>query len=159
MTSSSNSSTSQSRPSKIGLVFLIFSLIGFTDAIWLTISYYRGHIGCNIIAGCQNVLSSNYSHIYNIPVALLGAVFYAFIIINALHYLMFNNKLSFLALKIAPLIGFLVSLYLIYLQLFVINAICIYCMLSATTSIILFMLALVLMRKKKINIVPENPPV
>lgn len=146
---SADSLTSPSKTNKLSYGFLVVALIGFIDAVWLTVSYYRGHIGCSIIAGCQDVLNSNYSSIFNIPVALLGALFYAFIMISVAHYLIHKSHLSLRVLKITPSIGFLVSLYLIYLQLYVIKAICIYCMLSAATSIIIFILSLILIYKAK----------
>lgn len=149
MMSSNNLSTKKYPLSNTLIAMAAVAVLGFIDAIWLTISYYRGHIGCSVVAGCQNVLDSNYSSIYNVPVALLGALFYAFIIINVAHHLVHKSKLSLLALKIVPAIGFLISLYLIYLQLYIIKAICIYCMLSAATSTLIFILSLTLLRHKQ----------
>lgn len=143
---SNNSSSKNSPQNSLLFSFIVIAFLGFIDSIWLTISYYRGHIGCAILAGCQNVLNSAYASVFNIPVALLGALYYAFIIVSAAHYLIHHSRLSLVALKIAPTIGFLVSLYLIYLQLYVIKAICVYCMLSAATSIIIFILSLILIK-------------
>jgi uncharacterized membrane protein len=43
-------------------------------------------------------------------------------------------------------VGLLASLYLVFLQLFVIKSICIYCMVSAGSSTILFILGVLLLR-------------
>ena len=144
----SNNLSKNSLINKLVYSFVIISLIGFLDAVWLTVKYYIGSIDCSVIAGCQDVLNSSYSAVFNIPVAILGAIFYLFILTSALAYIDSKYKYSLKILSIIPTLGFLFSLWLVYLQFFVINAICIYCMLSATTSTLLFILSLVLIKKK-----------
>jgi uncharacterized membrane protein len=137
------------RSNKLIYIFTAISLMGFLDAIYLTVSHYTGHISCSVISGCQEVLVSQYSEIFGIPLALLGALYYLFILINSLLYVDNQNKYSKLALSYIPIFGFVFSLYLLYLMFFVINAICQYCLLSATTSTILFILGLILIKKNK----------
>lgn len=130
-------------------LFIVVALIGFVDAVYLTVSHYTGHISCSVVSGCQEVLASQYSEIFGIPLALLGALYYLFIIISALLYIDHKNKYSVLALSYVPIFGFLFSLYLVYLMFFVIDALCQYCLLSATTSTTLFILALIFIKKNK----------
>ncbi|MBT4516973.1 MAG: vitamin K epoxide reductase family protein [Candidatus Komeilibacteria bacterium] len=118
------------------------------DAIYLTTSHYTGHITCSVISGCQEVLVSQYSEIFGIPLALLGAAYYLFILINSLLYIDNQNKYSKLVLSYIPIFGFLFSIYLIYLMFFVIEALCQYCLLSAGTSTLLFILGIILIKKK-----------
>ena len=134
---------------KLIYFFTTISLIGFLDAVYLTVSHYTGHISCSVITGCQEVLSSPYSEIFGIPLALLGAIYYLFILLNSLLYIDNQNRYSKLILSYIPITGFLFSLYLLYLMFFVINAICQYCLLSATTSTLLFILSIVLVKKNK----------
>lgn len=134
---------------KIIYIFLILALIGFGDAIYLTASYYKGTISCSIIAGCYEVLKSSYSTIFDIPIAILGALFYLLIIFMSLWQLHSQNRWAPHVLSIFPAIGFLFSIWLVYLQLFVIKYICIYCMFSALTSTLLFITSLVLVFNKK----------
>ena len=126
--------------------FLVIALLGFLDAIWLTTKYYIGTIDCSIIAGCQDVLSSKYSDIIGIPVALLGVVYYLFIIFNSLAYIKHQSKFSVFVLGVLPSVGFLFSIWLVYLQLAVINAICIYCMGSALSSTLLFIFSIIVLK-------------
>lgn len=124
------------------------SLAGFLDAIYLTAKYYIGTINCSVISGCQDVLDSTYSDVFGIPVALLGAAYYLLILVSALIYLKYQNKIAANVLGIFPILGLLFSIWLVYLQLFVINAICIYCMGSALTSTILFILSIFIWKNK-----------
>ncbi len=123
------------------ITFLIVSAIGFADATYLTTKHFLGTpVACSILKGCEQVTTSPYSTIGGVPVALLGSLYYLTILILSVVYLdsRKNNILNIIA-KITPL-GFLASLYFVYLQIFVIKAICLYCMGSAITSTILFIL-------------------
>lgn len=150
MTSSDN----LSKPPLTKLNRLIYaligiSLVGFLDAVYLTTSHYTGHITCSVVSGCQEVLVSQYSEVFGIPLAILGAAYYLFILIISLFYFDSQRKIFLKTLSYIPIIGFLISLYLIYLQLFVIHAICQYCMLSALTSTLIFILSIFLIKIKK----------
>ena len=134
---------------KLIYTFAGVSLVGFLDAVYLSTAHYTGTINCSVISGCQEVLVSQYATILGIPIAVLGAGYYVFILFNSLLYIDRQPKLSLKILKYLPSIGFLFSLYLIYLMFFVINAICQYCLLSALTSTLLFILSIILCKKKQ----------
>ncbi|MCD4760630.1 vitamin K epoxide reductase family protein [bacterium] len=150
MTNLDNSSQ-QSSPkfNKVIYSFVAVALIGFLDAVYLTTSHYTGHITCSVITGCQEVLVSQYSTILGIPVALLGTLYYLFILLNSFIYIDSKKTLTIKALSYIPTIGFLFSFYLLYLMFFVIEALCQYCLLSAGISTILFILSLILINKNK----------
>lgn len=125
------------------LGLLLFSILGFVDAGYLAVNHLRGDLPvCSVQVGCEEVANSKYSEIGEIPLALLGVLYYLFIFIITLVYFDTGSKLVKKYLPYATIIGFLVSLYLVYLQLFVIGAICIYCMGSALTSTIIFILGM-----------------
>ena len=128
------------------------SLIGFLDSLYLSASHYSQSIHCSVISGCQEVLASPYSEIMGIPIAFGGVIFYLFILINALLYLDNQNKWSFKALVYIPIFGFLFSLYLTYLQIFVIGSVCQYCLLSALSSTFIFITGIILLKKKEKNL-------
>lgn len=132
------------------IAFLIVSAFGFVDATYLTTQHYLGlPVACSILKGCEQVTTSPYSLIFGIPVALLGSVFYLTVLILSVIYLD-SKKIKFLNLitKITP-VGFLASLYFVYLQIFVIKAICLYCLGSAVTSTLLFIFSLVFLQRQK----------
>lgn len=144
-----------SAPNK-GLViaYLAVSLIGLMDSVYLTTEHYSGGtVTCNIISGCNAVLTSPYSAIFGIPLALLGAIYYAIIFFGAISYLESKAKISWQILAILPIPAWIFSIWLLYLQGAVIKSYCQYCLLSFATSTILFVFAIILWKK----IEKQNP--
>ncbi len=130
-------------PKRIFYLLTITSFIGFLDATYLLIKHYSNTpLSCLINQGCEQVINSQYATIFNIPVALLGILYYIFFII-LLYYLNKKGNKILLPLLLITAIGFIVSIGLVYLQLFVIRAICPFCMLSAITSTTLFLTILI----------------
>ena len=122
------------------LIAAIISLIGLGDAIYLTIQDLTGEsLRCTIISGCSEVLSSKYAHIGSIPLASVGAfayfVFFSLAILAAFGYGIVRPLLLILVSLM-----FLATLWLLYLQAFVIRHFCQYCLLSAAVTITLTVL-------------------
>ena len=123
---------------KIVLGFLFaLALIGFVDALFLTVTHYLNVIPPCSIRGCEVVTTSIYSTIAGIPIALFGAVYYLVVLALLVAYVDKRKDLFLSIVGFITLLAGLVTLYLIYLQLFVLHAICIYCMTSAATTILL----------------------
>ena len=130
----------------------IVSIIGFLDASYLTTKYYLGTpLNCSVFEGCELVTTSQYATIFAIPVALLGAFYYLLIFILSFMYL--DAGVHFITRMLPPLtlIGFFASVWFVYLQLFVIRAICIYCMGSAASSTILLIMGLAVIKSQKVG--------
>ncbi len=124
-------------------IFIAISFLGFLDATFLTAEHYLGPLlGCPIFGGCDKVLVSPYSAVAGIPVALFGAIYYLAIFVLGIAYFDTGRvKILKLAASLTPL-GLIASLWFLYLQLFVIKALCFYCIISLTTSTLLFVLGL-----------------
>ncbi len=123
--------------------FVILGFIGFLDASYMTVSHYTGAaVNCSLTGGCDEVLSSKYSVILGVPMALFGMLYYLFILVTAFFYLETGKKGALKILTLTTAFGFLFSCWLVYLQFFVIKSICQYCMLSAINSTILFIFGL-----------------
>lgn len=125
------------------------SIVGFFDAAYLTIQHYTQFtLPCTITHGCDLVTKSEYSSIMGVPVALLGALYYLAIFLGV--YVILETKkydyLRFVAITTTG--GFLFSAWFVYLQLFVIHAICQYCMFSAITSTTMFIASIVYFSKE-----------
>ena len=134
-------------PNWLTLTFLAVSFLGFLDATYLTAQHYLGTIPpCVITTGCEAVLTSAYSVIFGIPVALFGSIYYLVLFLLAVFSLDMKREAIRFAAILTP-VGFLASLYFAYLQLFVIEEICTYCAVSAATSTTLFILGLFMIRK------------
>lgn len=131
---------------KLWLWSLVVSGLGLLDAVYLTLLKYTNNKAMCIqgLGDCWSVNISRYSMIAGIPVAVLGAIAYLAIILLLIlekrgafwrsRGVMLNFGLT--------LVGVLYSLYLTYLEIVVIRAICPFCVLSAICMLVLFGLAL-----------------
>ena len=122
----------------------VASIFGFADALYLTYSRFNGiPISCSI-GGCHDVLNSTYAFIYGIPISLFGIPHYGLFFITSIVLIILLQKNHSILQKLSLLllvwsaVAFMSTLYLVFLQLFVIKAICLYCMGSAIISTILF---------------------
>ena len=115
----------------------VVSLVGLGDAIYLTVQDLTGqHLRCTIITGCAEVLGSKYSHVGSIPLATLGAAAY-FTFFSLAILVVFGYSIARPLLSVLVVIMFLTTLWLTYLQAFVIHHFCQYCLLSAGVTTIL----------------------
>src|SRR5438874_11672713 len=119
------------------LIAALVSLVGLGDAIYLTVQDLSGQtLRCTIVSGCNEVLSSPYAHIGSFPLAALGAIAYFTVFsLSILVAFGYGFIKPLLAMLIAAM--FLTSLWLLYLQAFVIHHFCQYCLLSAGVTTIL----------------------
>ncbi len=130
---------------RVGVVLiLILAFFGLADSIYLTQQELSGTpLLCNIqnLSGCNIVTSSQYSHIFGIPLAEFGIVFYGIVfILAALEIVLFNQLLRRILQGIS-LLGVISSLYFVFVQVFFIGAFCIYCLASALTTFLILVLA------------------
>jgi len=112
----------------------LLSLIGLADAIYLTVQHLTGaSLRCTIISGCSEVLSSRYAQFHSIPLAAIGAAAY-FLVFSLAVLAAFRYPFVRLSLMIVVALMFLTTLWLLYLQAFVIHHFCQYCLLSAAVT-------------------------
>src|SRR6185295_18470837 len=146
-------SQGQTDPSKRNVILYsiaaLVSLIGIADALYLTIQHVTGQsVRCTITSGCEEVLSSQYATIRGYPLALVGAIAY-FTVFTLSTLAAFGYKLVGKLLTVLVLLMFLTTLWLIYLQAFVIRHFCQFCLLSALVTTVLTVLALLASRNKR----------
>lgn len=143
MTNSSSSSNSLSRRIKaLVVVVLALAVLGFVDSSYLAVSHYFSiPLPCSIVNGCEKVTTSAYSTVFGIPLALFGAAYYLVIIVLAIAVLDAKKERLIRSILLVSGIGFLVSLVLVYLQIFVLGALCMYCLISAIDSTLIFFLS------------------
>lgn len=151
MTNSSESSVSESRiPSSRALVlFGAVAFVGLLDSAYLTAKHYAGSaLSCGFFTGCEQVTTSAYSEVFGIPIALFGSLYYLFWMLAAIFYFDTGSSLFFRVLPFTVL-GFITSLGLMGIQVFILDAICLYCVISATSSTLLFIIACIMLRKRR----------
>ncbi|HEX9927789.1 MAG TPA: vitamin K epoxide reductase family protein [Pyrinomonadaceae bacterium] len=125
------------------LVAALVAIAGMIDAIYLTVHHYTGEkVPCSVTGGCETVLSSLYSEIGGIPLALFGALAY-FTVFSLATLSAFGDDRMWKILSVVVALMAVFSLWLLYLQAFVIGAFCQFCLLSAGTTFTLLLLVII----------------
>jgi len=129
----------------------LLALVGLFVALYLWL-YKIGLIGtlqCGIGA-CEQVQASRYAELLGVPVAFYGVVGYAALLAVALLGLrprFLAERRVTLALALLSSVGLLFTLYLTYLELFVIHALCRWCVGSAVIVTAVWLVALSAVRR------------
>lgn len=127
-------------------------LIPLLSAIGIGVAGYLAYVElnqveavCGPVGNCNTVQQSSYATLFGIlPVGVLGILGYIAIIISWLAGLLDlaqYDRIFKLALWLFTLFGTLFSIYLTFLEPFVIGATCIWCLSSAVIMTILFLIA------------------
>ena len=121
----------------IFIVVAIVSLAGLADATYLTVQALTGEtLGCGGSPDCFKVLGSAYARVAGIPLASLGVLAY-FSVFTFATFALFGYARAriFLILTVGAM--FLGTLWLLYVQAFLLHAYCRYCLFSAATTFLL----------------------
>ena len=103
----------------------IVALAGLAVAGYLTwVHFDDAALVCVTGGGCETVQESEYAEIAGVPVAALGLVAYAIV----LGLVARDTPGARLGAAMLAVVGFLFSMYLLALQLFVIDAVCAWCL-------------------------------
>ena len=119
----------------------LLTLVGLAEATYLTVQALTGETAiCAGSSGCFEVLGSRYAKVAGIPVALFGALAY-FMAFSFATFTAFGSKRArkFFSLTICAM--FLTTLWLLFVQAFLLHAYCRYCLFSA--AIIFFLTGIV----------------
>ena len=129
---------------KLRTVLITLGLLGLLDSIYLTyIKVTNTSAACAGIGDCDAVNSSPYSEIYGIPIAIFGAGAYLLML-----FLLTMESRGGMWRTRGPLVVFLLTLagvmysaYLTYIEIAVLHAICLYCVISAVILVLMLVLA------------------
>jgi uncharacterized membrane protein len=103
----------------------LVALAGVAVAGYLTWAHYDdAALVCVAGGGCETVQRSSYAEIAGVPVALLGLVGYVAI----LALILWDVPYARLGAAMLSFVGLAFSAYLVVLQLFVIDATCVWCL-------------------------------
>lgn len=130
----------------------IVSLAGLADATYLAVQALTGEtLGCGGSPDCFRVLGSSYARVGGIPVALFGTLAYfsvfTFATFAAFGYV---RARTFLILTVGAM--FLATLWLLYVQAFLLHAYCRYCLFSAAITFLLSGLVIALPPSKDASV-------
>jgi uncharacterized membrane protein len=126
----------------------ILAIVGLVVAIYLSATKLLGEApACGPIHGCEDVAASPYSEILGIPVALVGVGFSIVLVVLSLAWWRTADRRALLGAYGLGLLGCFVVAGLTYLELFVIHAVCIYCVTFAVTVVAGFVVAAATVRR------------
>jgi uncharacterized membrane protein len=129
-------------------VAALIAVAGLADATYLTVQALTGEtLVCGGSADCSRVLGSPYARVAGMPVASFGCVAYfaafAFATFAGFGY---RRARVFLSITVGAM--FLVTLWLLYVQAFLLHAFCRYCLFSAA---LVFLLAALVVLSPRSN--------
>lgn len=122
--------------SRLTTISLALAAGGIVVSAYLTLVHYRDDLLVCTTGGCHTVQKSPYAELYGIPVAILGlGMFLAMLALGLLRRFQPESaeRITLITFALA-LAGTVFTLYLTYLELFVINAICQWCVLTAVLT-------------------------
>ncbi|MEP6924474.1 MAG: vitamin K epoxide reductase family protein [Pyrinomonadaceae bacterium] len=128
---------------KLPLLAAVIALVGLADAIYLTVKHLSGDgVQCTIVHGCEQVLNSDYAKFAGIPLAFIGVAAY-FTVFSLATLAAFGNRQAWNFLSIMVGMMAIFTGWLLYLQGFVIEAFCQFCLLSAGVTFTLLGIVIV----------------
>ena len=119
------------------------ALVGVAESVYLTVEHFAGRsVRCVVVTGCDTVLTSSYATVAGgIPLAAVGAfAYFTAFSLATLAYFGYTGTRPLLGLLAALM--FAASVWYVYVQAFVLQAFCAYCLLSAAVSTALALVAL-----------------
>jgi uncharacterized membrane protein len=121
------------RPLRVVIAGL--AAVGVAAATYLSILHLAGEVPICAAGGkgCSTVTTSEYAELGPVPVTMLGLAGYLLLLVSAA----LASDLGRIAGMFLALVGFGFSAYLTYLELFVIDAICQWCVVSAVLMTLL----------------------
>ena len=144
----------------------LLALVGLFVALylWLHALGYGGAIKCGASGGCETVQTSQWAVFLGLPVAFYGVVGYVVVLVVALVALrpaaLAQRPWNVLLAGLAT-VGVLFTAYLTYLELFVIQAICRWCVGSAIIITLIWIVSLLSLRspatRTDLSASPQQP--
>ena len=142
--------TNKTIPHWFALSLLVIAALGLADSAFLAFEHMRGvPPPCGAGSQCEVVTTSSYAQILGIPVAYLGTLYYAFIVVLCVLYFDKKNSAWIRLASLVTPIGLVMSLWFLGVQAFILHAYCYYCLGSAATSTTLAILSAVFWKKDR----------
>lgn len=122
------------------LLSLGLTLAGIAISVYLTIVHFRPGLLTCTVGGCETVQTSKYAELAGVPIAILGLGMYLALAAFSLIRLARPERAPeiSIALFAMTLAGAVYAVYLTYLEIAVIEAICQWCVLFALVTWTLF---------------------
>ena len=122
---------------------VLLSIVGIAITAYMTVTSLTGEgPSCGGLGDCQSVLNSKYASVLGIPLSVFGLIFYGGLVLGGLSVLALEYPPERLELALIGMaaVGVLTSAYLTVIELFVLKAICPYCVASGVILVVLLAL-------------------
>jgi uncharacterized membrane protein len=127
-----------------GLILAFLDVCGLVIASYLSIVELGGGVpACGPLHGCEQVALSEYSRIGGIPVAVFGVALSLLLLTLAIAWWRTDLYGLLLAHYGLSLAGVVFEAYFLYLELFVIHAVCVWCTSYGLSLVLRFVIAFV----------------
>jgi uncharacterized membrane protein len=139
-----------------GLILAVLDVVGLAIASYLSfVELTGGQVQCGPLHGCETVQQSPYSRIDGIPVAVFGVGLSLVLLTLAITWWRTNLYVLLLAHYGLSLAGVIFEIYFLYLQVFVIGAVCVWCTSYGLSLILRFVIALVVWLRGNPQVIEE----
>jgi uncharacterized membrane protein len=121
---------------------LLLCVIGLAGSVYLTIAHFS-HISlvCPDTGACNRILTSNTSHFLGVPVPMLGLAYFVPMLILCLPVAWRSaDRRIHLARLILSILGVGMVIYLFIEELFIIQALCVWCSVIHGVGFLLFVI-------------------
>jgi uncharacterized membrane protein len=123
-----------------GLVSFVSSLVALAVSVYLTVEHYTAAstLACpeNGTINCAKVTTSSWSRVGPVPLALLGAIFFAGMAVLCTPQAWRLRRLD--TLRVAGAVASVVAaVYFVWVELFRVDAICLWCTVVHVSSVVL----------------------
>jgi uncharacterized membrane protein len=139
-----------------GLILAFLDIIGLAIALYLSAVELQGGVPvCGPIKGCEEVARSEYSRIGGIPVAVFGVALSLLLLTLAIAWWRTDLYALLLAHYGLSLAGVLFEVYFLYIQVFVLGAVCIWCTSYGLSLVARFVIALFIWLRGSPTVIDE----
>lgn len=136
-------------------IMTLLALVGLADAIYLTINHLTGqNARCTVTGGCNEVLGSVYSSVGGVPLAAFGALAY-FTVFSLATLALYGYRRAQTLLTTLVALMLMTTLWLLYVQAFILHKYCEYCLLSAAITLALTGIVIALRFVPSVEDIPE----
>jgi uncharacterized membrane protein len=136
------------RGSRLAPAIVVMAALGLAIAGYLLAVRLAGGVpACGPNGGCETVQQSEYAELFGIPVAAYGFACSTVVLVAALAWWRGSDRRALLVAYALGILGSLFVAYLTYLEVFVIRALCTWCVAYGTTVVVGFLLAALALRR------------
>ncbi len=122
-----------------GWILVVLDVIGLAIASYLSVVELGGGVPvCGPLKGCETVATSEYAWIGPFPVAVYGVMLSVVLLTLAFAWIRTDNPVLLDLHAGLSLVGVIFEVYFLTLQMFVIQAVCIWCTLYGLSLLLRF---------------------